>query len=111
MPANGRFDGHIVQGHVDDTAVCKEVIDENGSWKFWFDIKQKEQLKYIVQKGSICINGISLTVVDVTESGFSVAIIPYTFEHTNLHAVKPGNKVNIEFDVIGKYVAKMLGKQ
>ncbi|MFN7313951.1 MAG: riboflavin synthase [Bacteroidota bacterium] len=111
MPANGRFDGHIVQGHVDDTAVCKEVIDENGSWKFWFDIKQKGQLKYIVQKGSICINGISLTVVDVTESGFSVAIIPYTFEHTNLHAVKPGNKVNIEFDVIGKYVAKMLGKQ
>lgn len=111
MPANGRFDGHIVQGHVDDIAICKEVIDENGSWKFWFEINQKEQLKYIVQKGSICINGISLTVVDVTETGFSVAIIPYTYEHTNLHAVNPGNKVNIEFDVIGKYVAKMLGKE
>jgi riboflavin synthase len=108
MPANGRFDGHIVQGHVDDTAICTEVKDENGSWLFSFRLNRAEGQKYIVNKGSICINGISLTVVNCEHDTFSVAIIPYTFEHTNLHAVKAGSTVNIEYDIVGKYIAKML---
>ncbi|TAE84363.1 MAG: riboflavin synthase [Bacteroidetes bacterium] len=110
MPANGRFDGHIVQGHVDETAVCENVSDENGSWLFTFKLEQPENTKYIVDKGSITINGISLTVVSCKNNVFTVAIIPYTYEHTNLHAVNTGTKVNIEFDIIGKYVAKMVGK-
>lgn len=108
MPANGRFDGHIVQGHVDETAICENVTDENGSWLFTFKLQHPEHAKYIVNKGSITVNGISLTVVVCEGSLFTVAIIPYTFEHTNLHAVKVGSMVNIEFDIIGKYVAKML---
>lgn len=110
MPANGRFDGHIVQGHVDETAVCENVSDENGSWLFTFKLEQQENTKYIVDKGSITINGISLTVVSCKNNVFTVAIIPYTYEHTNLHTVNIGTKVNIEFDIIGKYVAKMVGK-
>ncbi len=110
MPANGRFDGHIVQGHVDGTATCLSVTDEQGSWVFSFKLAQPENAKYIVNKGSICINGISLTVVNCVDDTFSVAIIPYTFEHTNLHSVKPGTTVNIEYDIVGKYIAKMLGK-
>ncbi len=106
MPANGRFDGHIVQGHVDTTAVCKDIQEQNGSWVFTFELP--EPTTQMVEKGSITVNGISLTLVNVTSNGFSVAIIPYTFEHTNLHQLTIGDKVNIEFDVIGKYVAKML---
>lgn len=110
MPANGRFDGHIVQGHVDGTAMCLSVTDEQGSWVFTFKLAQPENARYIVNKGSICINGISLTVVNCVDDTFSVAIIPYTFEHTNLHSVKPGTTVNIEYDIVGKYIAKMMGK-
>jgi riboflavin synthase len=109
MQANGRFDGHVVQGHVDQTGICESVTDENGSWKFTFSYDTGTG-NVTVEKGSICINGISLTVVDSQEDRFSVAIIPYTYEHTNLHSVKPGDTVNLEFDIIGKYVARLLGK-
>ncbi len=109
MQANGRFDGHVVQGHVDQTAVCEEVSDENGSWLFTFRYDASKG-NVTVEKGSICVNGISLTVVNSQEDRFSVAIIPYTFEHTNLHAVKAGTTVNLEFDIIGKYVARLLGR-
>ncbi|MES2560490.1 MAG: riboflavin synthase [Bacteroidota bacterium] len=108
MPANGRFDGHIVQGHVDSTATCISVEDKNGSWVFSFELAAQSDTGLIVPKGSVCINGISLTVVDIQQTIFSVAIIPYTFEHTNMHEVTAGTKVNIEFDIIGKYIAKML---
>jgi len=111
MPANGRFDGHIVQGHVDGIATCLAVKDENGSWLFRFKLAQPDHAKYMVNKGSICINGISLTVVNCVGDTFSVAIIPYTFEHTNLHSVKLGTTVNIEYDIVGKYIAKMLGNR
>jgi len=109
MAANGRFDGHVVQGHVDQTATCTNVSDQQGSWLFTF--KYNSDLGNItVEKGSICINGISLTVVNAQPDSFSVAIIPYTYEHTNLKEVKPGDLVNLEFDIIGKYVARLLGK-
>jgi len=108
MPANGRFDGHIVQGHVDATATCKEVRETNGSWYFSFSYKPKEKHNVTVEKGSICINGVSLTVVESGIGFFSVAIIPYTFEHTNFKQLRVGDKVNLEFDIIGKYVARML---
>jgi riboflavin synthase len=108
MPANGRFDGHIVQGHVDETATCQTVTDENGSWLYTFKLLNPDNTRFIVNKGSITINGISLTVVSCNNDLFKVAIIPYTYEHTNLHEVKSGNTVNIEFDIIGKYVAKMM---
>jgi len=109
MLANGRFDGHVVQGHVDQTARCLEVQDQNGSWLYTFRY-EAGMGNITVEKGSICINGISLTVVNSLENQFSVAIIPYTYEHTNLKYLKPGNTVNLEFDIIGKYVAKLLGK-
>ncbi len=108
MPANGRFDGHIVQGHADGKGVCKSIIEENGSWKFEFIYNDKTQIT--IPKGSICVNGVSLTVVDSTNESFSVAIIPYTFEHTNFKNIKQGSSVNLEFDVIGKYIQKILGK-
>lgn len=108
MPANGRFDGHIVQGHVDDTATCVAIKEENGSWLFHFGLNQKQQEKLIVDKGSICINGVSLTVVSAKELGFYVAIIPYTYEHTTFKNLQIGNKVNIEFDILGKYIQKQL---
>ncbi|MES2691072.1 MAG: riboflavin synthase [Bacteroidota bacterium] len=107
MQANGRFDGHIVQGHVDSTARCTAVKDENGSWLFSFRLSEPSDARFIVDKGSICVNGISLTVVQCVEDMFSVAIIPYTFEHTNLKNVRTGTRVNIEYDIIGKYIAKM----
>ncbi|MCC9135410.1 riboflavin synthase [Pontibacter silvestris] len=110
MQANGRFDGHIVQGHVDQTGKCEEVLDENGSWIFTFSYNASLG-NVTVEKGSICINGISLTVVNSKEDKFSVAIIPYTYEHTNLQHVKPGDTVNLEFDIVGKYVARLLGKR
>ncbi|HEY1047366.1 MAG TPA: riboflavin synthase [Bacteroidia bacterium] len=105
MPANGRFDGHIVQGHVDGVAICTEVIDENGSWKYTF----KYDLPAVtVEKGSITVNGTSLTVVNSGDQTFSVAIIPYTYENTVFKNITKGTKVNLEFDIIGKYVEKML---
>ncbi|RZK78557.1 MAG: riboflavin synthase [Pedobacter sp.] len=106
MQMNGRLDGHIVQGHVDQTATCikKEALD--GSWEYRFKYDPK-QGNVTVEKGSICVNGISLTVVGSEDDEFSVFIIPYTFEHTNLQEVEAGDVVNLEFDIIGKYVAKL----
>ena len=106
MVANGRFDGHIVQGHVDETAQCSNVKEEEGSWVFSFKLTKPTNL--LVEKGSVSINGISLTCFNVTSESFDCAIIPYTFEHTNFGTMKAGDLVNIEFDVVGKYVANML---
>ena len=103
MQMNGRIDGHIVQGHVDGTASCTSVVDENGSWKFSFSYSSGEG-HLTVPKGSITVNGVSLTVVDSSPGAFSVAIIPYTFDHTTFQVLKPGDTVNLEFDIIGKYV-------
>lgn len=107
MVMNGRLDGHIVQGHVDTTATCVAIEDQNGSWKYTF--RYSEDL-VTVEKGSITVNGTSLTVVDSKDKAFSVCIIPYTYEHTNFHQLREGDTVNLEFDIIGKYVAKLLGK-
>ena len=106
MRMDGRFDGHVVQGHVDQTAVCEKVETLDGSWKFYFayDVRNKF---FTVEKGSICVNGVSLTVVDSEPGLFSVAIIPYTFNETNFHNFRKGTVVNIEFDVFGKYVARL----
>ncbi len=110
MQMNARLDGHIVQGHVDQTAKCILVNELNGSWEFRF--KYDEKLGNVtVEKGSICVNGISLTVVNSQQNEFSVFIIPYTFEHTNLQEVKTGDWVNLEFDIIGKYVARLMGNK
>jgi riboflavin synthase len=105
--ANGRFDGHIVQGHVDQTAVCIERIDQNGSWLFTFQYDPALN-NITVEKGSITVNGISLTVVNSKRDRFSVAIIPYTIENTNLQHVDVGTTVNLEFDIVGKYVSKIM---
>jgi riboflavin synthase len=102
-----RIDGHMVQGHVDTTALCTRVEDQQGSWKFSFEYTP-ETGHTTVPKGSICINGVSLTVVDSTPTSFSVCIIPYTFDETNFHTLKVGEKVNLEFDIIGKYVARYM---
>jgi riboflavin synthase len=110
MQMNGRLDGHIVQGHVDTTALCTSVAEEQGSWRFTFRYHPHPQ-HITIEKGSICIDGISLTVVDSQENEFSVAIIPYTYAHTNMQNLKPDAMVNLEFDVIGKYVAKILQSQ
>ena len=107
MLMGGRLDGHIVQGHVDTVAKCESISDMNGSWVFRFSFPEQES-NLIVEKGSVCVNGVSLTVVDASHGVFSVAIIPYTFENTNFKNLKPGDLVNLEFDVIGKYVAKIL---
>ena len=109
MISNGRFDGHIVQGHVDTTARCANIIEEEGSWLFSFEMA--EPTKLLVEKGSVSLDGISLTVFDITSKGFTCAIIPYTFEHTNFGEMKVGDIVNIEFDIVGKYVARMLEAQ
>lgn len=108
MEMNGRLDGHIVQGHVDTTGTCVAIEDQGGSWKYTFSYQQPEHIT--VEKGSITINGVSLTVVDSEDDRFSVCIIPYTFEHTNFHQLKVGDRVNLEFDIIGKYVARLLAK-
>ncbi len=110
MNADGRFDGHIVQGHVDQTAVCESVSDENGSWKFFFAYNDGTE-NITVEKGSITVNGVSLTVVNSYDGKFSVAIIPYTFEHTNFKNIKAGSIVNLEFDIVGKYVQRLLKKK
>jgi riboflavin synthase len=106
MQMNGRLDGHIVQGHVDSTAVCTEAITKDGSWEYRFEIPVAFA-SLIIEKGSITINGTSLTIFDLTENSFKVAIIPYTYHHTNFSSVQVGSVVNIEFDMIGKYVNRM----
>jgi riboflavin synthase len=104
---NGRLDGHIVQGHADTIATCTNIEDQNGSWKYTFKYND-DQLT--VEKGSVTVNGTSLTVVDSKENSFAVCIIPFTYEHTNFHELKVGAIVNLEFDIIGKYVAKWMGR-
>ena len=112
MKMNGRLDGHIVQGHVDQTATCTEVRDAEGSWyfvfKYRFDKEMAEKGYFTVDKGSVTINGVSLTVVNPTKDSFEVAIIPYTYEYTNFHTIEPGSVVNIEFDIIGKYISRLM---
>ena len=112
MVMNGRLDGHIVQGHVDQTAVCTKVEEANGSWYFTFEYSfepEKAKQGYItVEKGSVTVNGVSLTVVNSKDNSFQVAIIPYTYEVTNFHTFKPGTVVNLEFDIIGKYLSKLI---
>jgi riboflavin synthase len=109
MLANGRFDGHIVQGHIDTTAKCIEINNLNGSWVFVFEY-EKNKNNITVEKGSVTINGVSLTVVNSEENIFSVCIIPFTFEHTNFNKLTLGSIVNLEFDIIGKYLKKLLNK-
>lgn len=107
LPAHGRFDGHIVQGHVDGTGRCTHIEDAGGSWLIDFAFESTENL--VVEKGSICVNGVSLTVFNATASSFRVAIIPYTYQHTTFQYLRVGDAVNLEFDVIGKYVQRLLG--
>jgi riboflavin synthase len=102
------MDGHFVLGHVDQTATCLSVLDARGSWLFGFQYDDS-QGNITVEKGSVCVNGVSLTVVDSTPGYFSVAIIPYTYQYTNFRKLMPGNLVNVEFDIIGKYVKAILG--
>lgn len=112
MMMNGRLDGHIVQGHVDQTAVCTAIDDAEGSWyftfKYDFDPEMAKRGYFTVDKGSVTVNGVSLTVCNPTENTFQVAIIPYTYEHTNFHTLKIGSVVNLEFDIIGKYLSRMM---
>lgn len=103
-----RLDGHMVQGHVDTTVRCIGVQELGGSWAFTFELPEQRQL--LVHKGSVCINGVSLTVAQLDDRSFGVAIIPYTYEHTTFHRLKTGDRVNIEFDVLGKYVERMLAR-
>lgn len=107
MAANARFDGHIVQGHVDLTGVCTEIKDQNGSWDYRFSYP-KTSGHVTVEKGSICVNGTSLTVVDSQDDSFTVCIIPYTYEHTVFHQLIVGDRVNLEFDILGKYIKKLM---
>ncbi|MDR1371733.1 MAG: riboflavin synthase [Dysgonamonadaceae bacterium] len=108
---NGRLDGHIVQGHVDTTAICTQVEDTSGSWLYTFQYtidKEKAKQGYItVEKGSICVNGVSLTVCNSRQNSFQTTIIPYTYEQTNFHNITAGTVVNLEFDIIGKYISKI----
>ena len=106
MVQHGRLDGHIVQGHVDQTAICTDVVEEDGSWVFSFEYDTAFN-NITIEKGSITVNGTSLTVVNAKKNRFSVAIIPYTYENTNFNSFKVGTKVNIEFDVVGKYVKRI----
>jgi riboflavin synthase len=110
MPATGRFDGHFVQGHVDQTAICTSVGNEDGSWRFTFDYDVAGG-NFTVEKGSISVNGVSLTVVDSQIGRFSVAIIPYTYAHTNFQQIGVGTIINLEFDVIGKYLKRIFELQ
>lgn len=109
MKANGRLDGHIVQGHVDDTGKCIRIVDQSNSWLYTFKIS-KDFSNYIIEKGSICVNGVSLTCFDIKEGQFTVAIIPHTYEFTNFNLINVGDLVNIEFDILGKYINKILKK-
>jgi riboflavin synthase len=107
LSMNGRLDGHIVQGHVDTTAICLQRRERDGSWEFRFDFPKKFS-RLVIEKGSISLNGISLTIFNVKKSKFDIAVIPYTFDHTNIQSVNPGSLVNLEFDMIGKYVARLV---
>lgn len=111
MKMNGRLDGHIVQGHVDQTAVCTAVTDVEGSYTFRFEYEASKELAlrgyFCVDKGSVTVNGVSLTVCNPTDNSFEVNIIPYTFDETNFHAIEVGSKVNLEFDILGKYMARL----
>ncbi|MEA4839685.1 MAG: riboflavin synthase [Bacteroidales bacterium] len=112
MPMNGRLDGHIVQGHVDQTAVCVSVRETDGSWRYGFEyplnIEKAKEGYVTVEKGSVTVNGVSLTVCNSKENSFEVSIIPYTNENTNFHQMRAGSVVNIEFDIIGKYISRMM---
>ena len=109
MKLGDRLDGHMVQGHVDQTATCTKISEENGSWYFYFEYEKSSNLT--IEKGSISINGVSLTIVESMDNGFSVAIIPYTYDNTNFKNIKVGDLVNIEFDMIGKYIHKIIRAQ
>lgn len=106
LKLGSRIDGHIVQGHVDKTAICTSISDENGSWKFTFKYNRSSNFETTIPKGSVALNGISLTVVKSISTEFSTHIIPYTYENTNMKMLKIGDKVNVEFDIIGKYLAE-----
>ena len=112
MLMNGRLDGHIVQGHVDQTAVCAEVKEADGSWyytfEYAFDKEMARQGYMTVEKGSVCVNGVSLTVCNSQQNSFQVAIIPYTHDNTNFCQIEKGTVVNLEFDIVGKYISKMM---
>ena len=105
MAVNSRFDGHIVQGHIDEVGVCKSITENGGSWIFEFEHSGKN---ITVEKGSITVNGVSLTIVKSQETLLSVAIIPYTYNNTNFCELKVGSKVNLEFDILGKYISKLI---
>ncbi|WP_448520184.1 riboflavin synthase [Rhodoflexus sp.] len=107
MVANGRFDGHFVQGHIDQTGVCIYAADENGSWRYTFSYDTATG-NFTVEKGSIAVNGVSLTVIDSKPGEFSVAIIPYTYTHTTFRELQVGDRVNLEFDVLGKYIKRIM---
>ena len=113
MRMDGRLDGHIVQGHVDQTATCTKVEAADGSWYYTFEYEpiKNEPGYVVVEKGSVSVNGVSLTVVNARNNGFQVAIIPYTYEITNFHCFQPGTVVNLEFDILGKYIARILQAQ
>ncbi len=111
MKMDGRLDGHIVQGHVDQTAVCTDVKEADGSWYYTFEYEPAQDDYMTVEKGSVSVNGVSLTVVNSKDKSFQVAIIPYTYEHTNFHEFRKGTVVNLEFDIIGKYIARIVKQQ
>jgi riboflavin synthase len=108
---DGRLDGHMVQGHVDQTAVCTNVTEAGGSWYFTFEYEPAQDDYITVEKGSVSVNGVSLTVVNSKPRSFQVAIIPFTYEVTNFHQIKTGTVVNLEFDILGKYIAKIIKQQ
>jgi riboflavin synthase len=108
---DGRMDGHFVQGHVDQTALCTNVKEAGGSWYYTFEYDPQQEDYITVEKGSVCVNGVSLTVVNSRPKSFQVAIIPFTYEVTNFHQIKKGTVVNLEFDILGKYIAKILKQQ
>jgi riboflavin synthase len=107
LAMNGRLDGHLVQGHVDSVAICLEILEKQGSWEYTFEF-DPQFASLIIEKGSITVNGISLTLFNVTNQSFRVAIIPYTYEHTNMQHLTIGDEVNVEFDLIGKYINRMM---
>lgn len=111
VKADGRLDGHMVQGHIDLTAICTDVREAQGSWYYTFSYEPRSEEHMTVEKGSVSVNGVSLTVVNSAEKTFQVAIIPYTYQVTNFHEIQKGTVVNIEFDIIGKYIARILKKQ
>ena len=111
MKMDGRLDGHMVQGHVDQTAVCTDVKEAEGSWYYTFEYEPLQEDYITVEKGSVCVNGVSLTVVNSKPKSFQIAIIPFTYEITNFHQIQKGTVVNIEFDILGKYISKILRQQ